>query len=82
MGTSTIWKLTDADIARIASKVVELLKSEELVTSERVMNAKEAAAYLHISTKRLYNLKDEIPRKKVGKRCYYTEKSLIDYLYR
>ncbi len=82
MSAHTYLKLTDVDIDKIAARVVEMLREGNLVTPDRVMDAKAAAEYLHISTKTLYNLKDKIPRKKYGRKCFYTEKSLLDFLYK
>ena len=69
---------------RTAKRVVELLRQESMVATENVMNARQAAQYLGVSRKTIYNLCAEgiLPHTKSGGRLTFTERSLYEYLHR
>lgn len=71
-----------ADLA--ARKVVEMLKSEQLLAEDRTLSAKEAAEVLRCSVKTVYNLVSlgEIPYRKSGRRLVFSRQSLMQYLHR
>jgi excisionase family DNA binding protein len=71
-----------ADLA--ARKVVEMLKSEQLLAEDRTLSAKEAAEVLRCSVKTVYNLVSlgEIPYRKSGRRLVFSLQSLMQYLHR
>ena len=72
----------NADLA--ARKVVEMLKSEQLLAEDRTLSAKEAAEVLRCSVKTVYNLVSlgEIPYRKSGRRLVFSRQSLMQYLHR
>lgn len=67
-----------------ARKVVEMLKSEQLLAEDRTLSAKEAAEVLRCSVKTVYNLVSlgEIPYRKSGRRLVFSRQSLMQYLHR
>ena len=71
-------------VERTAKQVVELLRQESMVATENVMNARQAAEYLGVSRKTIYNLCAEgiLPHTKSGGRLTFTEQSLYEYLHR
>lgn len=71
-------------VERTAKRVVELLRQESMVPTENVMNARQAAQYLGVSRKTIYNLCAEgiLPHTKSGGRLTFTEQSLYEHLHR
>ena len=71
-------------VKRTAKRVVELLRQESMVATENVMNARQAAQYLGVSRKTIYNLCAEgiLPHTKSGGRLTFTEQSLYEHLHR
>ncbi len=67
-------------IEDISDRVVEKLLS--IGISDETLSAKEAAKYLNISLKTLYNKIDDIPHSKSGNKLIFSKRSLHDYLYR
>jgi excisionase family DNA binding protein len=71
-------------VERTAKRVVELLRQESMVATENVMNARQAAEYLGVSRKTIYNLCAEgiLPHTKSGGRLTFTARSLYEHLHR
>lgn len=71
-------------VERTAKRVVELLRQESMVATENVMDARQAAQYLGVSRKTIYNLCAEgiLPHTKSGGRLTFTEQSLYEHLHR
>ncbi len=71
-------------VERTAKRVVELLRQESMVATENVMNARQAAEYLGVSRKTIYNLCAEgiLPHTKTGGRLTFTARSLYEHLHR
>lgn len=71
-------------VERTAKRVVELLRQESMVATENVMDARQAAQYLGVSRKTIYNLCAEgiLPHTKSGGRLTFTEHSLYEHLHR
>jgi excisionase family DNA binding protein len=71
-------------VERTAKRVVELLRQVSMVATENVMNARQAAQYLGVSRKTIYNLCAEgiLPHTKTGGRLTFTEESLYEHLHR
>jgi excisionase family DNA binding protein len=59
-----------------------LLSKEQVKSSDKLLTVKQAAEFLSIAVSTLYglNMKGEIPMMKISKRCYYSEKDLLEYL--
>lgn len=68
----------------IADLVVEKLRAAQLASQERTLSARQAAEYLGVSQKTVYNLTSlgVLPCRKIGKRNIYTERTLYEYLHR
>ena len=71
-------------VERTAKRVVELLRQESMVATENVMDARQAAQYLGVSRKTIYNLCAEgiLPHTKSGGRLTFTARSLYEHLHR
>lgn len=76
--------MTRKEMNMIADLVVEKLRAAQLASEERTLSARQAAEYLGVSQKTVYNLTSlgMLPCRKIGKRNIYTERSLYDYLHR
>lgn len=67
-------------IEDISDRVVEKLLSMGI--EDETMGATEAAAYLKISPKTLYNKISDIPHSKVGNKLIFSKRSLSEYIHR
>ena len=76
--------MTRKEMNIIADLVVEKLRAAQLASEERTLSARQAADYLGVSQKTVYNLTSlgMLQCRKIGKRNIYTERSLNDYLHR
>lgn len=76
--------MTRKEMNMIADLVVEKLRAAQLASEERTLPARQAADYLGVSQKTVYNLTSlgMLPCRKIGKRNIYTERSIYDYLHR
>ena len=76
--------MTRSEAKMIAEEVYKLLVKEGLnpsmMSPERYMGVKEAAEYLCMPVKTLYNKVTEIPHVKKGKRLIFSESSLRAYI--
>lgn len=70
-------------VEKIAARVVELLKENDLTTN-KVLTARQAASYLGVTVKTVYNLTSlgVLPHTKIGRKLTFTEQSLQQYLHR
>lgn len=70
-------------VEKIAARVVELLKENDLTTN-KVLTARQAAGYLGVTVKTVYNLTSlgVLPHTKIGRKLTFTEQSLQQYLHR
>lgn len=71
-----------ADMA--AQRVVEILKAEKILSSDRTLRASEAAELMGVSRKTVYNLrnKGELPCRKVGHTLLFSEYEILNYLHK
>lgn len=67
-------------IEDISDRVVEKLLSMGI--KDETMGVADAADYLNISPKTLYNKISEIPHTKVGKKLIFSKRSLSEYISR
>ena len=76
--------MTRKEMNMIADLVVEKLRAAQLASQERTLSARQAAEYLGVSQKTVYNLTSlgVFPCRKIGKRNIYTERTLYEYLHR
>ncbi len=76
--------MTRKEMNMIADLVVEKLRAAQLASQERTLSARQAAEYLGVSQKTVYNLTSlgVLPCRKIGKRNIYTERTLYEYLHR
>lgn len=68
--------LTKYEIREIAKELAKLLKAKEEKKTNKLLTATEAAAYLKIKVRTLYNTKDAYPYRKVGKRLMFEQDGL------
>lgn len=73
------------EIAKMqAQYIVEALKNDDelldLMYPPRLLDVKEAAAYLHISIDRLYHIIEDVPHFKNGKKLLFSERALLKWL--
>ena len=74
-----IGKLADA----VANKLLDKLDQRGIIPpEEKMLTAREAAEYLHISVATLYNLGNKIPHVRVGRKSLYTEKNLYEFIHK
>lgn len=67
----------------VADKLLEKMDARKMsLPAEKLLDAKEAAAYLHIDVRTLYNLGAKIGHTKVGRKSLYSEKELYNYIHR
>lgn len=76
----------DAIAKKIAQYQIEAIKNDDtlldLVYPPKYLTAAEAAAYLNISIKTLYNNIKTIPHVKVGKNLAFKDRALVRYIER
>ena len=61
----------------VAKELAKLLTAKQEQTPDELLTAKEAAAFLKVSVRTLYNTKDAYPHRKVGKRLMFPLNGLI-----
>ena len=66
----------------IASEVSALVSGSNINPNEVYLTIDEAAEFLHLAKRTLYNLGEKIPRCKVGKRVYYKKSALQRFIER
>lgn len=80
--------LTSYEIRKIAEytaqKVIDQLKGEKMVSTDRTLNAKQTAEMLNVSVKTVYRLcsTGSLPYRKVGNKLLFSQHSLYQYLHR
>lgn len=67
-----------------AQRVVEILKAERILSSDRTLKAKEAAELMGVSRKTVYNLCNSgaLPYRKVGHTLLFSEYEILNYLHK
>ena len=68
--------LTRRDAKMIAQEILVITPNTDVDPNEVYLTIDQAAEFLHLAKRTLYNLGEKIPRCKVGKRVYYKKSAL------
>lgn len=74
--------LTRRDAKMIAQEILVITPNTDIDPNEVYLTIDQAADYLHLAKRTLYNLGEKIPRSKVGKRVYYKKSALQRFIER
>lgn len=74
--------LTRRDAKMIAQEMKLITPNTDIDPNEVYLTINQAAEFLHLSKRTLYNLGEKIPRSKVGKRLYYKKSALQRFIER
>lgn len=74
--------LTRRDAKMIAQELLVITPNTDIDPNEVYLTIDQAADYLHLAKRTLYNLGEKIPRSKVGKRVYYKKSALQRFIER
>ena len=74
--------LTRRDAKMIAQELLIITPNTDVDPNEVYLTIDQAAEFLHLAKRTLYNLGEKIPRCKVGKRVYYKKSALQRFIER
>ena len=74
--------LTRRDAKMIAKELVVISPNNDIDPNEVYLTIDQAAEFLHLAKRTLYNLGEKIPRCKRGKRVYYKRSALQRFIER
>lgn len=61
----------------VAKELAKYLAEKQEQTPDELLTTEEAAAFLKVSVRTLYNTKDAYPHRKVGKRLMFPRNGLV-----
>ncbi len=71
--------MTRAEISMLAEEIVKVMRRDGLVDDE-FLNAEDAARFLGISKRTLYNKRSELPCPRTGKKLMFRKSELVKML--
>lgn len=74
--------ITRREARMIAQEILIIKPNTDVDPNEVYLTIDQAAEFLHLSKRTLYNLGEKIPRSKVGKRLYYKKSALQRFIER
>ena len=74
--------ITRREARMIAQEILIITPNTDVDPNEVYLTIDQAAEFLHLSKRTLYNLGEKIPRSKVGKRLYYKKSALQRFIER
>ena len=74
--------LTRRDAKMIAQEILVITPNTDVDPNEVYLTIDQAAEFLHLAKRTLYNLGEKIPRCKVRKRVYYKKSALQRFIER
>ena len=74
--------LTRRDAKMIAQEILVITPNTDVDPNEVYLTIDQAAEFLHLAKRTLYNLGEKIPRCKVGGRVYYKKSALQRFIER